>query len=460
MKSTRPSTARRLALITVFWGLTNCAAQADEIDDFLLAKMAAKNIPGLQIAVVKNNKIVKLENYGTANIQDSVAVQNNTVFTINSMTKGFTGIAVMQLVEQGKIELTGKISEYISDLPKTWENVTVKQLLTHTSGLPDIMGNGVSIIADKDAKAAWQAVKQKPLEFIANTEFRYNQTNYLLLGKIINNVSGQSFSEYIKDHQLRKVGMKRTESAGFAHFEDVIPHQARGYTYDITGELTTVYAQFPPFLRATAGMSSNAKEIAMWSIALQKGALFNKATSLATLWSPAVLNNGNTVGFGHVLNGYALGWQVMDRKTHPAVASIGGNRSALVIYPKDNLSIVVLTNLMGAAPEEFIDEVASFYLSDMQSINGIAVAAKVLEQYVGKFVFSDFTIDVSLDGNQLSMLASGAGQKPFFIFAQSQIEFFAKAIAAKFSFQLDKNGAVKFLLLHQNGQVYKGKKAI
>lgn len=117
----------------------------------------------------------------------------------------------------------------------------------------------------------------------------------------------------------------------------------------------------------------------------------------------------------------------MDRKTHPAVASIGGNRSALVIYPKDDLSIAVLTNLMGAALEEFIDEVASFYLSDMQSINGIAVAAKVLEQNVGKFVFSDFTIDVSLDGNQLSMLASGADQKPFFIFAQSQVEFFAKA---------------------------------
>jgi CubicO group peptidase (beta-lactamase class C family) len=92
----------------------------------------------------------------------------------------------------------------------------------------------------------------------------------------INNGSGQPFSEYIKDHQLRKVGMKRTESAGFAHFEDVIPHQARGYTYDITGELTTVYAQFPPFLRATAGMSSNAKAIAMWSIALQKGGFSTK----------------------------------------------------------------------------------------------------------------------------------------------------------------------------------------
>jgi len=192
--------------------------------------------------------------------------------------------------------------------------------------------------------------------------------------------SSQPFVEFITQNQLHKVGMKRTEAAGFAHFQDVILHQARGYTYDITGEFTSVYAEFPPFLRATAGMSSSAKEIASWLIALQRGQLFNKSSSLETLWSPAVLNNGQTAGFSRLLNGYALG-QVIDRLEHPAVTSVGGNRAALVVYPKDNLSIVVITNLMGASPETFIDEIAGYYIPDMKTINGIMVEPKVLEDY-------------------------------------------------------------------------------
>lgn len=369
--------------LCLIMGLTSSLAKADEIDDFLRAEMLDRKIPGLQLAVVKNGKIVKTASYGLANIQDAIPVDNNTVFSINSITKAFTGVAVMQLVEQGKLEVTAKISKYLPNLPVDWHNVTVKQLLTHTSGLPDIMNsNNAQLISREGAKASWELVKKRPLDFKANTQFRYNQTNYLLIGKIIDKVSGQKFTDYITQNQLRRASMGRTEEAGFSNLKDVIMHSARRYTYYYgSGEISNIKAaDFPAFLRTTAGMSSTATEIATWIIALQNGELLKKPSSIETLWSPAVLTNGKTKGFNKLLNGFALGWPVVERPEYPAVAAAGGDRAAFFVYPEDDLSIVVLTNLMGGLPSHFIDEIAGFYIPQMKAKNGFGLppAIKVL----------------------------------------------------------------------------------
>lgn len=367
-------------LLSLLMALASSWVKADEIDDFMRAEMAKRKIPGLQLAVVKNSKIVKTASYGLANIQDAVAVDDNTVFSINSITKAFTGVAVMQLVEEGKLEVSAKISKYLPDLPVAWQNITVKQLLTHTSGLPDIINSRTeNLISDEGAEASWELVKQQPLNFKANTEFRYNQTNYLLIGKIIDNVSGHNFIDYISQNQLHKVGMKRTKEAGFSDLKDVIEHSARRYTYYYgSGEIANIKApDFPVFLRATSGMSSTATEIAHWIIALQSGELLKKPSSIKTLWTPAVLTNGKTKAFNKLLNGYALGWPVVSRSEHPAVAPAGGNRSAFFVYPEDDLSIVVLTNLMGGLPSHFIDEIAGFYIPQMKAENGFGLPPSI-----------------------------------------------------------------------------------
>jgi len=362
--------------LSLLMGLTSDFVQADEIDDFLRGEMVKRKIPGLQLAVVRNGKIVKKASYGLANIQDAIAVDDNTVFSINSITKAFTGVAVMQLVEQGKLEVSAKISKYLADLPVEWQNITVKQLLTHTSGLPDIMNshNG-QLLSNDGAEASWEMVKQQPIDFEANTQFRYNQTNYLLIGKIIDSVSGQNFIEYITQNQLRKANMKRTEEAGFSNLKDVIAHSARRYTYYYgSGKISNIKAgDFPEFLRTTAGMSSTATEIANWVITLQNGELLKKPASIETLWRPAVLSNGKTKAFNSLLNGYALGWPVVGRSEHPAAVAAGGDRAALFVYPKDDLSIVVITNLMGAIPSLFIDEIAGFYIPQMKAKNGFGL---------------------------------------------------------------------------------------
>lgn len=154
-KSFAASIGRKFRRIACALLLIACShVQADEIDALVAAQMQARHIPGLQLAIVKDGKLIKVGSYGIANLQDSVAVDDDTVFTINSMTKGFTGVAVMQLIEQGKLDLARPIGDYVADLPTAWRSITVQQLLSHTSGLPDIMGEAGYFIPVAGADAA------------------------------------------------------------------------------------------------------------------------------------------------------------------------------------------------------------------------------------------------------------------------------------------------------------------
>ncbi|AHJ96593.1 serine hydrolase [Hymenobacter swuensis] len=351
-------------------------ATPDSVDMLVQQAMRQLRIPGLQLAVVRHGQVVKLGQYGLANVQDSVPVTGQTRFFLNSITKAFVGVAVMQLVEAGKLDLSAPIGRYQPELPATWHPVTVRQLLTHMSGLPDIMGED-ALVTENNEAAAWQLVQQQPLEFKPGEGFAYNQTNYLLLGRLITQLSGQPFAEFIQQRQLDVVKMPRT-SFGDAH--NVLPHLARGYTFTHYQngaprrgkELRNLFEVFPPSLRTAAGMSSTAQEVARWLVALQQGQML-QPQSLTTLWTPGRLTDGSTRSFGGKLNGYALGWPTAGRPEHPAVAPVGGGRSAVFVYPQDELAIVVLTNLQGANPERFMDALAACYLPDMRVADGFGL---------------------------------------------------------------------------------------
>lgn len=352
-------------------------AQHDSIDVFVKAQMQKRRIPGLQLAIVRDGRIVKEAHYGLANVQDSIPVTGNTVFPINSITKAFTGVAIMQLVEAGKLKLSSPISDYLADLPEAWKTVTVLQLLSHTSGIPNIVDEEESVLISPFGEAAsWKQIVAMPVDFKPGERFSYNQTNYLLLGRIIDKVSGTPFTKFIANEQLLRIGMTKTAASGFGATKDVIMHSAGGYRFS-QGKLMNMFFSFPPSLQTAAGMSSTAREIAGWIIALQNGQLLKQKENLAALWTPATLNNGRKAGFNSLLNGYAAGWPIVGRGDHPAYAAVGGGRSALFVYPNDNLSIIVLTNLAGGSPEGFIDEIAGFYIPDMKESNGFGLSPSV-----------------------------------------------------------------------------------
>lgn len=365
------------------------------LDEFILKQMVTRHIPGLQLAIVQQGKLVKLSNYGLANIQDSIPVDNQTLFPINSITKALVGVAIMQLVEANKLTLDAPVSTYLDSLPASWQSTTIRQLLTHTSGLPNIMTNNEKMIREGEEKQAWAFVQTQPMDFAPGERFGYNQTNYLLLGKIIDKLANTPFTQFIQQQQLNKVGMKRTR---FADDHDVIPHSVREYTFfhNVDGRVRrtepigNVFEEFPPFLRTASGMSSTAKELADWINALTRNQLLSAKNSLTTLWTPGLLNNGSPSGFSRLLNGYALGSPIIIRAEHRAIAPIGGGRSAIFYYPDDELGVIVLTNLQGSSPESFADEIAGYFLPDMRAINGFGASANIkqLSQELNKRGFA------------------------------------------------------------------------
>lgn len=355
---------------------------SDSIDRFIAVKMQKLHIPALQLAVIRSGNIVKLNSYGVANIENNVPATDESVFSINSCTKAFVGVAIMQLQEQGKLNINDPISLYIDSIPTTWQSLTLKQLLTNSSGLPNIIDDTEHVLGGGIEAAAWAKVKTLPFEFNPGDKFSYNQTGYVILGKIITKLSGQHFTKFIEDNQFKVVGMKETR---FGDSYDIIPHSAGAYSVVqsvngawVQGEnLRAIFVEFPVFFRTATGINSTAKEIAEWLIALQGGKLLKSKSSVTTLWSPAILNNGQVGGFNNLVNGYALGWPTASRQDHPAVGPVGGMRSTFFVYPSDDLAIVILTNLQGANPEYFTDEIAGYYIPDMHEINGFGLSPSV-----------------------------------------------------------------------------------
>lgn len=346
----------------------NAQQQIKDPESIIQREMQERNIPGLQIAVVDHGKIIFSKSYGIANLQDSLPVTNESVFALNSITKVFTAVSIMQLAEKGELDLSMPVSHYLDLLPKSWDaSITIKHLLTHTSGLPDLLKilnpntGGIGLLKTEDA--VWEKLKVAPMDFIPGERFAYNQTNAYLLGKLIDKLSKRPFVENFAALQFKPAEMKHTV---FGDSRDVIPNFAPTYfrVKSIDGQslekarLINNYYEFPYFRRTAAGLNSTAEDIANWVIRLQAGKLLS-LSSLQTMWSPWVFNNGKTTP-------WCLGWGMNKfRKEHRAVGMSGGGRSAFLIYPEDELAVIVLTNLGGSYPEDFLEEIAGVYRPDI-----------------------------------------------------------------------------------------------
>ncbi|WP_442592213.1 serine hydrolase [Pedobacter sp. AW31-3R] len=355
---------------------------SDSIDVFLKTKMRERSIPALQIAVVRDGKMVKDTTFGTANLEYNIKATRETVFSINSITKAFVGIAIMQLVEVGKLKISDPISLHLDGLPEAWKKITIEQAMSHISGLPDMLNADEQVLGHNDEREAMAEVKALPVAFEPGEKFSYNQTGYVLLGQLITKLSGMHFTQFIQEHQFNVAGMSLTR---FGDSYDVIPNYAGAYTMtrqvgdsfvrnNVPGQ---AYMQFPVFFRTAAGIQSTATDLASWIIALNTGKLLKERSSIDLLWKPAVLNNGKIGGFNRLTNGYALGWPTVTREEHPAVGPVGGGRSALFVYLKDNLSIIVLTNLLQGNPDQFIDEIAGYYIPEMHQANGFGLPSNL-----------------------------------------------------------------------------------
>ncbi|HIE1097929.1 MULTISPECIES: serine hydrolase domain-containing protein [Stenotrophomonas] len=340
---------------------TAVSASQDQANDqtrrMIRQLMLDERIPGLQLAVVKDGQIVLSEAYGLANVENGVLVSRDTRFPLNSATKAFTGVAIAQLAEQGRLDLEAPASRYLHDLPAAWQDVRVRQLLAHTSGLPDILdANG--LLGGGSEAQAWAAVTARPVEAAPGQRFAYNQTNYVLLARIIAQQSGMPFERYLATGQFSGARMARTT---FGDSYDLIPDVATMYSLapratDAAGmppRLSHWFYDMPPGLWAGGGILTTADDTARWLVALTEGRLLQDA-SRQRMWTAERLAEGRS-------GPWAGGWPVLNASPDLQVAGIGGARSAFVVYPERGVAVVMLTNLVGANPQRFIPRIADFY---------------------------------------------------------------------------------------------------
>jgi len=383
------------------------------------------------------------------------------------------------------------------------------------------MNEHFKLIDSAGEKKSWLAVKKRALYFEPGSAFHYNQTNYLLVGRIIKQVSGKNYAELVTENQLKKANMYRTDAAGFAHFHDVNTHQARNYRLNQKGSLSNVLTYFPSIIRAGAGMSSNAKELADWVIQLQSGMFFEDPSSLKLLWQAETLKNDVWKKENPSMHPYALGWYVVERQKNSKIVSAGGGQSALAVYPQNKLSIVVLTNLAGAKPEGFIDEIAEFYLEDFGLSENMKILKQILEQqkyenvlvianafqkkhqisldagelnhfgnlllkhmksqqaqeifslnnrFFSKFVLTDAILDKYLGLYELpdfsinvtrhadALFITATGDNTLPIFSESETKFVLKTLDATITFLKNDSGVVSRLILSINGHKLVGEK--
>jgi len=336
-------------------------AQADKVDEFVRSEMAKRKIPGLSLAVVRNGEVIRAGGYGLANVELNCPAMAETIYQSGSVGKQFTATLVMMLVEEGKIGLDDPISRFFKDAPATWKSITVRRLLTHTSGISDKLYDQINLRQDYTEDELYHKIASLPLDFAPGEKWNYSNPGYLLLGILIRKVTGEFYGDVLKKRIFDPLGMTTARIISEA---DIVMNRAAGYRL-VEGELKN-QEWVAPMINTTADGSLylTVLDMAKWDTALYTEKLLKKA-SLDEMWTPVRLNDGKTEKYG-------FGWRLDEIRGHRIIEHGGswqGFNTHISRYVGDRLTVIVLANLDGARPGDIVKGVAGLYIPDLVSEN-------------------------------------------------------------------------------------------
>jgi CubicO group peptidase (beta-lactamase class C family) len=298
---------------------------------------------------------VKVKAYGHANLEHEVLAHPDTVYQLASLTKPLVATAVMRLVEEGSLKLDDRIRAHFEKLPDTWKEITVAQLLSHTSGLRDYLNprllDGNRVYTPREII---DQVILQPLKFVPGQRWEYSNTNYLLLGMLIEKKSGKRFDHYLADQVFRPLGMAAT---GRRDLEQLCPHRAAAYDWRGDRFTNSRYLEPSAWDNADGGLVSSVADLVRFDAALSAGKVLPSAV-LERMWQHTRLPNGKLAPYG-------LGWESGDVRGHRRVGHGGGRAGASTCYaryPDDEISVVALANCSGVdLRREVVEAVAGMY---------------------------------------------------------------------------------------------------
>ncbi|WP_394747390.1 serine hydrolase [Spongiimicrobium salis] len=295
-----------------------------QIDDYMDISMQRYEIPGAAVAVIQDGKTIHKKYYGMADVEKQEPVTAHTRFKLHSLSKVFVSTAIFQLIENGKLSLEDEIGSYMNELPETWKGIKIKHLLSHSSGLPDM------IFFDADSEEEHKTkVFSEPIAFSAGDRFKYNQTNFWLLNRIIAKVSGSSLEQFLTNHQFNG-----DHNALVFAGEKGIRKRATEYFPNEEGIVAPKMYDIPEYMYGAAGIATTLDQFIAWNNALDHNKLLRVETK-AGMWAPFVYQNGHD---------FAHGWGRGSINGELSLGFSGGTIVSLKKYLEQDITVVVLTN--------------------------------------------------------------------------------------------------------------------
>ncbi len=353
---------KKLLLITIafvlFQSQTVSYAQTFEHTiDSLLQQKYQPTAPGAVFLIAQKGKVLYKKSFGLANLELDVPMKPEFVFEIGSMTKQFTAVSILMLAEKGKLKLEDEITKFIPGYPVHGKKITVHHLLTHTSGIKDYTKmKALNDIAQTDLTPAAliDFFKNEPMDFDPGEQYKYDNSGYVILGYIIELVSGQRYADFVEENIFKKAKMT---SSFYADSRKLIKNRVSGY-HNKDGYVNARHISFTlPY--ASGSLMSNVEDMLKWQNALTNNLLVSKNT-IDMAFTNYTLHNGDKIDYGY-------GWQIKEINGLPDRehgGSIFGFKSMGVYVPGEDLYVIGLNNCDCNSPTEITKQIASIALED------------------------------------------------------------------------------------------------
>lgn len=396
------------------------------------------------VLVAKGARLLINQGYGSADLEWNIPNSPDTKFRLGSITKQFTATCILLLQERGKLKVEAPIKEYFRDAPPAWDKITIFNLLTHTSGIPNFTSFPEYSRLQATPRTPEQLVasfRDKPLEFEPGSQMRYSNSGYVLLGYLIEKITGQDYAQFLKQNIFDPTGMKDT---GYDSNSALIDRRASGYAPGPTGMAHASYIDMSiPF--SAGGLYSTTGDLLRWERALFGGKVL----------SPASLESMTTA----FKNNYAFGVVVTTTPAGDKIVWHGGGidgfNTELIYAKREDVVIAVLANLNGPAATEIATDLSKIargekvvLISDRKPVR---LDTSVFDRYAGHYQFpSGLMMSVWRDADHF--LTQLPGQPAVEVFPESERDFFAKIVDAQITFHADGAAPVTDLVLHQNGR--------
>jgi len=395
------------------------------------------------VLVARGDEMLIDKGYGFANLELDVPVTPSTKFRLGSVTKQFTAAAIMLLQERGKLSVNDLVKKYMPDAPAAWDKITIFNILTHTSGIPNYTS-----FPDYPALQGIPTTPQnlvarfidKPLDFQPGEKYSYSNSGYIVLGYLIEKISGESYEKFLQENIFTPLGMN---DSGYDSNTAIIPHRAEGYAPSATGVVNADYTDMTvPF--AAGALYSTTEDLLRWEKGLYGGKLL-KPDSLVMMTTP-------------FKNNYAFGLEVRTVNGHKVInhgGGIQGFNTMVAYYPDDMLEVIVLSNINGAAPQDLSTKLAAVVHGEKVILSSerkqIQVNPKVFDGYTGRYqLMPSVIVTVTREGDHLFSQLNAQPKSE--IFPEADNDYFMKTVDAQITFVIDSQGRATELILHQNGQ--------